>query len=91
MTSPSPAVYPITDRVREALAVTRRGCEELIPEDDWVKKLARSVSRSLCFCTVCETRMLDTAASETSSRKKRSGFFMERGRSGRGARRGCFR
>ena len=42
MTSPSPAVYPITDRVREALAVTRRGCEELIPEDDWVKKLARS-------------------------------------------------
>ncbi len=24
--------FPITDRAREALAVTRRGCEELIPE-----------------------------------------------------------
>jgi tyrosyl-tRNA synthetase len=34
--------YPITDRVRDALAVTQRGCEELIPADDWVKKLARS-------------------------------------------------
>ena len=34
--------FPITDRVREALAVTLRGCEELIPQDDWVKKLARS-------------------------------------------------
>ena len=34
--------YPVTDRVLEALAVTLRGCEELIPQDDWVKKLARS-------------------------------------------------
>jgi tyrosyl-tRNA synthetase len=34
--------YPITDRAREALAVTQRGCEELIPADDWLKKLARS-------------------------------------------------
>ncbi|WP_310646982.1 tyrosine--tRNA ligase [Limnohabitans sp.] len=34
--------YPITDRVRDALVVTQRGCEELIPADDWVKKLARS-------------------------------------------------
>jgi tyrosyl-tRNA synthetase len=34
--------HPITDRVRDALAVTRRGCEELIPEDEWLKKLARS-------------------------------------------------
>ena len=34
--------FPVTDRVREALAVTLRGCEELIPQDDWVKKLARS-------------------------------------------------
>jgi len=32
----------ITDSVREALAVTLRGCEELIPQDDWVKKLSRS-------------------------------------------------
>ena len=34
--------YPVTDRVLEALAVTLRGCEELIPQDDWTKKLARS-------------------------------------------------
>src|SRR3990167_1350959 len=33
---------PLTDGVREALNVTLRGCEELIPQDDWVKKLARS-------------------------------------------------
>ncbi len=33
---------PVTDRVREALAITLRGCEELIPQDDWVKKLVRS-------------------------------------------------
>ncbi|MEY4123290.1 MAG: hypothetical protein RLZZ457_2128, partial [Pseudomonadota bacterium] len=25
--------HPVTDRVLEALAVTKRGCEELIPED----------------------------------------------------------
>jgi len=34
--------FPVTDRVREALAVTLRGCEELIPQEDWVRKLARS-------------------------------------------------
>ncbi|HEY5579748.1 MAG TPA: tyrosine--tRNA ligase [Rhodoferax sp.] len=34
--------FSVTDRVREALAVTLRGCEELIPQDDWVKKLARA-------------------------------------------------
>lgn len=34
--------YPVTDRVLEALAVTQRGCEELIPEADWIQKLARS-------------------------------------------------
>ena len=34
--------HPVTDRVLEALAVTQRGCEELIPEDAWLKKLARS-------------------------------------------------
>lgn len=31
-----------TDGVREALAVTLRGCDELIPQDDWVKKLMKS-------------------------------------------------
>jgi tyrosyl-tRNA synthetase len=42
MNQASPPTYPITDRVREALAVSKRGCEELIPEDEWGKKLARS-------------------------------------------------
>ena len=42
MNQAKPQPHPITDRVREALAVTRRGCEELIPEDDWLHKLARS-------------------------------------------------
>ncbi|NTV85643.1 MAG: tyrosine--tRNA ligase [Burkholderiaceae bacterium] len=36
------STFPVSDRVREALAVSRRGCEELIPEEDWVRKLARS-------------------------------------------------
>jgi tyrosyl-tRNA synthetase len=31
-----------SDRVREALAVTLRGCDELIPQDEWIKKLAKS-------------------------------------------------
>ena len=34
--------FPVDDAVQEALAVTRRGCEELLPEADWVRKLARS-------------------------------------------------
>ncbi len=32
----------VTDLVHEALAVTLRGSEELIPQEDWVKKLVRS-------------------------------------------------
>src|SRR5881398_1649803 len=34
--------FPVTDRVQEALAVTLRGAEELIPVEDWTYKLARS-------------------------------------------------
>ena len=34
--------YPVTDSVRHALAVSLRGCEELIPQNEWIKKLARS-------------------------------------------------
>ena len=34
--------YPVTERVRQALAVTVRGCDELIPPDEWIKKLARA-------------------------------------------------
>ena len=33
---------PLTDGVQEALSVTLRGCEELIPQADWVKKLSQS-------------------------------------------------
>jgi tyrosyl-tRNA synthetase len=34
--------FPITDRVREAMAVTQRHCEELLPEAEWLTKLARA-------------------------------------------------
>jgi tyrosyl-tRNA synthetase len=34
--------YPVTDRVLEAMTVTKRGCEELLVEADWLTKLARS-------------------------------------------------
>jgi tyrosyl-tRNA synthetase len=33
---------PLTDGVRQALAVSLRGTEELLPQDEWVQKLARS-------------------------------------------------
>jgi len=32
----------VTDRVREAMAVSLRGCDELLPQDEWLKKLIRS-------------------------------------------------
>ncbi len=34
--------HPITDRVREAMAVSLRGCDELLPQADWQAKLMRS-------------------------------------------------
>ena len=33
---------PLSDRVKAALAVSLRGCDELIPQDEWSRKLARS-------------------------------------------------
>ncbi len=33
---------PLSEAVRHALAVTERGCEELIPQADWLRKLVRS-------------------------------------------------
>ncbi len=39
--SASPSA-PLSDRVQDALQVTLRGCEELIPQEDWVRKLVRS-------------------------------------------------
>ncbi len=40
----TPKHYPITSEVLEALEQTKRGCEELIVESDWVQKLARSIA-----------------------------------------------
>ncbi len=40
--APAAPPHPITDRVREAMAISRRGCEELLPQADWLRKLARS-------------------------------------------------
>jgi tyrosyl-tRNA synthetase len=34
--------YPVNDPVLNALEVTLRGCEELIPKEDWLQKLAKS-------------------------------------------------
>jgi tyrosyl-tRNA synthetase len=34
--------HPVTDRVRQALADTLRNCEELLPQPEWVAKLARA-------------------------------------------------
>ena len=34
--------FPVTDRVREALAVSLRGADELLPKEEWEQKLARS-------------------------------------------------
>ncbi len=35
-------VHPVTDQVLAAMAVSRRHCEELLPEGEWLAKLARS-------------------------------------------------
>jgi tyrosyl-tRNA synthetase len=45
---PSPASPPApqTDEVRHALAVSLRGCEELLPQAEWVRKLQRSQASS---------------------------------------------
>lgn len=40
--APLPPKYPVTDKVLEAMAISRRGCDELLPEADWQAKLARS-------------------------------------------------
>jgi tyrosyl-tRNA synthetase len=40
-------IHPVTDRVRAAMDVSLRHCEELLPESDWLKKLARSEATGL--------------------------------------------
>jgi tyrosyl-tRNA synthetase len=42
ISSVPPPPHPVTDRVREAMAVSLRGSEELLPQADWLAKLARS-------------------------------------------------
>ncbi len=42
MNQPLPAKHTVTDSVREAMAICLRGSEELLPQEDWLKKLARS-------------------------------------------------
>lgn len=44
MTAPAPVSYPITDAVRHAMVVSLRGAAELIPESDWLQKLAKSAA-----------------------------------------------
>ncbi len=36
------SILPLSDQVQEALAITKRGCEELLIESEWAQKLARS-------------------------------------------------
>jgi tyrosyl-tRNA synthetase len=43
VTEPKPA-HPVTDAVRDAMAISQRGCEELLPEGEWLAKLARSAA-----------------------------------------------
>jgi tyrosyl-tRNA synthetase len=40
----APAPHPVTEGVRQALAISLRGCEELLPEAEWLAKLARSAA-----------------------------------------------
>jgi len=42
MTNAQAPQFFVSDRVKEALAVTLRGCEELIPQEEWVRKLVNS-------------------------------------------------
>src|SRR5580765_142044 len=40
--APSGPVHPVTDRVEAAMAISLRGCDELLPQAEWLAKLARS-------------------------------------------------
>ena len=40
--TPAGAAVRISDGVRHSMAVSKRGCDELLPEADWLAKLARS-------------------------------------------------
>jgi tyrosyl-tRNA synthetase len=40
----SASVHPITDAVQHAMQVSLRGVQELLPQDEWLKKLAKSAA-----------------------------------------------
>ena len=42
MPAPAAGDHPVTDSVLHAMAVSLRHCEELLPQVDWLKKLARA-------------------------------------------------
>ena len=39
--------HPVTAAVREAMTTSQRGCEELLPEGEWLAKLARSAATGI--------------------------------------------
>jgi tyrosyl-tRNA synthetase len=41
---PGTSPHPVTDAVRESLGISLRGCDELLPESEWLAKLARSAA-----------------------------------------------
>jgi tyrosyl-tRNA synthetase len=49
MTAKPEQKYPLTPQVFAALEVTKRGCDELLVEADWVQKLARSQATKYAF------------------------------------------
>ncbi|MEN9912135.1 MAG: hypothetical protein RI956_579 [Pseudomonadota bacterium] len=46
-TAISPTPYPITDAVQHALQVSLRGTQELLPQNEWVNKLAQSAATGI--------------------------------------------
>lgn len=46
-TATSPTPYPITDAVQHALQVSLRGTQELLPHNEWVNKLTKSVATGI--------------------------------------------
>ena len=44
MNQPAVTTYPVTEGVGQALEITLRGVEELLPQEEWTRKLARSAA-----------------------------------------------
>src|SRR5512143_4013188 len=40
--APPGLAHPVSDRAREALDISLRGCDELLPQAEWLAKLAKS-------------------------------------------------